>query len=147
KQEIQLAWKYQRPYLPLLLDDSVQSGFPEQVEYWLEGCQWIEVLDRPPDAWLTRVMQSLARVGVVGGASANPGQASRLVLPARFLEGLDGLWRLAAYTDQIRPEPARADKRGHTRSIVRDLGELPEEAQYRFHLGDRICLSVETERA
>jgi len=34
KQEIQLAWKYERPYLPLLLEP---TSFPEQLEYWLEA--------------------------------------------------------------------------------------------------------------
>jgi len=48
-QEIRLAWKYQVPYVPLLLEP---VSFPEQVEYWLEGWQWIEVLDRLPADWL-----------------------------------------------------------------------------------------------
>ncbi len=39
-QEIMLAWRYERPYLPLLLEP---VSFPEQVEYFLEGCQWIEL--------------------------------------------------------------------------------------------------------
>ncbi len=44
KQEIQLAWHYRRPYLPLLLDESIRGSYPGQIQYWLEGCQWIEVL-------------------------------------------------------------------------------------------------------
>src|SRR4051812_23943312 len=48
KQEIQLAWTYDIPYLPLLLE---RTAFPEQVEYWLSGSQWIEVLDRPTETW------------------------------------------------------------------------------------------------
>src|SRR5713101_8482671 len=34
KQEIQIAWKYERPYLPLLLEPVT---IPEQFLYWLEG--------------------------------------------------------------------------------------------------------------
>jgi len=58
KQEIQLAWHYGRPYLPLLLEPI--RNYPEQVQYWLEGWQWIEVLDRPAAQWLPRVLQALA---------------------------------------------------------------------------------------
>jgi hypothetical protein len=36
-QEIMLAWKYARPYLPLLLEP---VDFSDQVEYFLAGCQW-----------------------------------------------------------------------------------------------------------
>ena len=42
RQEIQLAWRYERAYLPLLLGPVT---FPEQVQYFLEGYQWVEVLD------------------------------------------------------------------------------------------------------
>ena len=52
KQEIQVAWHYGRPYLPLLLDGTLGRSYPKQVQYWLEGCQWIDVLDRPPPEWL-----------------------------------------------------------------------------------------------
>jgi hypothetical protein len=61
KQEIQLAWKYERPYIPLLLEP---INFPEQVEYWLEGWQWIEVLGAPPERWLPKVMRALTQLGV-----------------------------------------------------------------------------------
>lgn len=64
KQEIQLAWKYQRPYLPLLLDS---AQIPEDLEYWLEGCQWVEVLGRGESVWLPEVLQALDRFGVTPG--------------------------------------------------------------------------------
>ena len=60
RQEIMLGWKYQRPYLPLLLE---QTTFPQDIEYWLEGSQWIEVLDRPESEWLPRVVRALHQVG------------------------------------------------------------------------------------
>jgi predicted ATPase len=59
KQEILLAWKYQRPYLPLLLEPTV---FPQDVEYWLEGSQWVEVLDHPDALWIPRVQDALKRI-------------------------------------------------------------------------------------
>ncbi|MHB8576851.1 MAG: toll/interleukin-1 receptor domain-containing protein [Dehalococcoidia bacterium] len=42
RQEIQLAWRFERAYLPLLLEP-VQ--FPQHVLYFLEGWQWVEVGD------------------------------------------------------------------------------------------------------
>ena len=62
RQEIQLAWKHERPILPLRLD---LVDTPDDLEYWLEGCQWIEVLDRPVGAWLPDVMRSLNLHGVI----------------------------------------------------------------------------------
>ena len=44
-----LAWRYDRPIIPLILHPLL---FPDDVAYWLEGAQWIEVFDRPADGWL-----------------------------------------------------------------------------------------------
>lgn len=60
KQEIQLAWKYQRPYVPLLLE---QTPFPDDVTYWLEGWQWIEVLDRPNAEWFPELLRAIDTLG------------------------------------------------------------------------------------
>ena len=60
RQEIMLAWRYDRPILPLLLEP---TSFPDDVAYWLEGAQWIEVCGRPADAWLPDVLRALQRVG------------------------------------------------------------------------------------
>ena len=59
RQEIALAWKYRRPYLPLLLE---QVSIPRDVEYWLEGAQWIEVLDRAERVWLSAVVAAITRL-------------------------------------------------------------------------------------
>ena len=61
RQEIQLAWRYERPYLPLLLEP-VQ--FPEGVQYFLEGCQWVEAPDLAGDNWLASARRALERLGV-----------------------------------------------------------------------------------
>ncbi|MGH9174705.1 MAG: TIR domain-containing protein, partial [Vicinamibacterales bacterium] len=69
RQEIMLAWKYERPYLPLLLDP---EPIPSDLEYWLEGSQWIEVLDHPAGEWLPRVLQAIAQIEIVAPASRVP---------------------------------------------------------------------------
>ncbi|HEX5166938.1 MAG TPA: TIR domain-containing protein [Thermomicrobiales bacterium] len=59
RQELALAWKYRRPYLPLLLEPVT---IPRELEYWLEGSQWIELLDQPADVWLPKLRQAIERL-------------------------------------------------------------------------------------
>jgi hypothetical protein len=136
KQEIQLAWRYERPYVPLLLEP---INFPEQVEYWLEGWQWIEVLGASPERWLPKVMRSLSQLevrhangdeGRKSGEGARPSQETAQtkgqpgessprpsnaqspthMIPssniARPAGGLAGLREVARFTDRIWPLPA-----------------------------------------
>src|ERR1051325_7357231 len=63
--EIILAWKYARPYLPLLLE---RVSFPEQIEFFLEGIQWIEIFDYPVSRWLPRLERAFALAGVATAA-------------------------------------------------------------------------------
>lgn len=67
RQEISVAGKYNRPYIPLMLE---ATEFPDEVEYQLEGWQWVEVLDRPKDAWLRELVEALAKYDV----AAAPGE-------------------------------------------------------------------------
>ena len=61
KQEIQLAWKHHKPYLPLLLEP---IDLTPEIEYWLEGHQWLKVYDTPEDQWLPLVMRALEEAGI-----------------------------------------------------------------------------------
>jgi hypothetical protein len=133
KQEIQLAWKYQRPYLPLLLEP---VSYPEQVSYWLEGWQWVEVMDHPQEHWLPPVLEALALAGVesAGGKSAGP-------LPVRVDQGLEGLRALARFTDQLWPIAAERSPGGG----VRGLGAPQDAVQHGHRLGSRIRLVLETQ--
>lgn len=42
-QEIQPAWRYERPYVPVLLEPVT---IPERLQYFLEGWQWVELFAR-----------------------------------------------------------------------------------------------------
>lgn len=75
RQEIMLAWRYDKPIIPLILHPLV---FPDDVAYWLEGAQWIEVLDREPAEWLPKLGQALARHGILRAADV-PGRISEAV--------------------------------------------------------------------
>ena len=61
QQEVQLAWEARRAILPLLLAASPPS---EGIRYALAGRQWIDLLDRPSDAWLPEALAALASLGI-----------------------------------------------------------------------------------
>lgn len=65
RQEIQVAAKYNRPFIPLILDP---AKFPDEVEYQLEGWQWVEILQRPSSEWLPAIIEALAQCDVVAAA-------------------------------------------------------------------------------
>lgn len=142
-QEILLAWKYARPYLPLLLEP---ISFPEQVEYWLEGWQWVEVLERPPEAWLPEVLRALAHAGIHAAGLPPEGQSKLITALRPVHAGLHGLLSAARFTDRIWPVPADAVSRGMTRPTLRDLGEAQDDARRIFRLGERVCVCIESER-
>jgi hypothetical protein len=142
KQEIQLAWKYDVPYLPALLEP---IHYPEQIQYWLEGWQQIEVLNRAPADWLPALTAACSQLGVsVAAGEAPPPPSTAPKLPP-LLPGIDGLWSLARFTDRIWPVPARHD-RSVSRGIMRDLGARQEELAYTFRLGSRVQLIIDSDR-
>jgi predicted ATPase len=56
RQELQLAWDYDRPILPLILEP---VEFPPEIAYFLHGRQWIDLLERPEDQWLAQIAAAL----------------------------------------------------------------------------------------
>ena len=141
-QEIRLAWKYNVPYLPLLLDP---ISFTEQIEYWLEGNQWIEILDRPQHAWLPIVNRALERAGIHGHSAGEAvHQTDASASPIHLEQGLGGLRLAAKFTDQIWPVPAETTKRVVRRGFTRGLGAPQLEVSHRFPLGSRIRLIIES---
>ena len=69
RQEILLGWRYERPYLPLLLDPVT---IPDDLAYWLEGAQWVPVLARPAADWLPQALAALERLGLRATGVAAP---------------------------------------------------------------------------
>lgn len=159
KQEILLAWEYEKPYLPLLL---APVSFPEQVEYWLQGWQWIEILDHPPERWLPGVRSALQHAQMISpspaadlspsvppsvarGLGAIPTPRINPVYPA---PGLAGLRAMAKFTDRIWPIPAQAAAHANAApSTFRGLGAPQEHVRHAYRLGSRLSLAIETDRA
>ena len=74
RQEVALAWAHERPILPLLLE---RVAVPDDLAYWLEAAQWIEVLDRPADDWLPRMCAGRSAGSVSPVRSHRPCRPSR----------------------------------------------------------------------
>jgi hypothetical protein len=71
KQEIALGWRFERSYVPLLLE---AVTIPDDLAYWLEASQWVEVFDKPDGEWLPPALAALTRVGI---APARPADTPR----------------------------------------------------------------------
>src|SRR5262249_54343607 len=142
KQEIQLAWKYGLVYLPLLL---TPTQFPEQLQFFLEGCQWINVVDSPPERWLTPVLRALSQAGVeCSDAGPVSLEDKSSIQPTRPDPGLEGLRSVAKFTDRIWPlvvEEEMLHPQG-IRYIVRDLGVPQKEVQHRIRLGSKLFWAI-----
>jgi hypothetical protein len=144
-QEIQLAWKYELNYLPLLLE---QTNFPEQLEFFLEGCQWIEALDRSPDLWLPEVLRALSHAGVHCRESGGTfSEAAFTIVPRHPSSGLDGLWSIARFTDRIWPLVVEGCDRepGSVTYAVRGLGAPQPGVQHQIRLGSRLFWVIQWE--
>jgi hypothetical protein len=131
KQEIQLAWHYNVPCFPVLLEP---VSYSEQVEYWLTGWQYVELSNEPLHLALPKIVAGLRQMGVGPQHSPRPAHVSEL----------DALWSAARLTDQIWPMPGEAGT--GARSGLRDLGAPQEEAQHSFALGSRVRIAIESER-
>jgi hypothetical protein len=145
KQEIQLAWKYELAYLPLLLEE---THFPEQLQFFLEGCQWIEVMERPAAEWLPPVLRALERVGIASSrlpfGSTASGSVIQLTRPAPDLHGLRAV---AKFTDRIWPLVVeRYTQLGLALYEVRDLGAAREGVEHRIRLGSQVFWALDWDR-
>src|SRR5437870_3208410 len=78
-QEIRLALEERRPLLPLLAE---RITFPDEVRYALAGLQWVELLDRPAEEWLSQLLEALARLGIAGGNGPSAVGSSEAKWPA-----------------------------------------------------------------
>jgi hypothetical protein len=168
RQEILLAWQYEKPYLPLLLSP---VSYPEQIEYWVQGYQWVAILDRPADDWVPRVRRAVAllksarpdAVGAQGvsaaaasarglgakpsSVAARPGEEQSAALALfRPEAGLSGLGLSARFTDRLWPVPAREIPRRFAPGAVRGLGAPQAGLRRVYRLGDRVGLAVESDR-
>lgn len=135
KQEIQVAGEAGKILLPVLLE---HTNYPAQLEFFLAGRQWIEVLDRPESAWLPTMLAALERVATVDDKDRDS--------PSGDVWTLDGLRRAARLTDQIWPIRAQHLHQHFVSSTVRGLGSPQEGVEHGFRIGDRVRLAVESDR-
>jgi hypothetical protein len=132
KQEIQLAWYYNVPCLPVLLE---QTTYYEQVEYWLTGWQYVTLYNQALDLAVSKIVDGLRVAGVAGGTPTSSHEQNN---------DLEVLWSGARLTDQIWPIPA--DAHPPKRTGLRDLGAPQDNAQHAYPLGSHLRLVVECDR-
>jgi len=135
KQEIQVAGEARKVLLPVLLE---RTNFPAQLEFFLAGRQWVEVLDLPEPEWLPKLLAAINRVS----QSTNEEGDS----PSGEVWTLDRLRTAARLTDQIWPIRAQRLQRGLASSEVRGLGAPQEGVEHGFRIGDRVRLVIESDR-
>lgn len=141
KQDLQLAWCFERPYLPVVIEP---IDFLDQKEYWLEGRRFVDAMGSGPEPWLPVLLRSLARTGVhFSDPEPATSQDAASVEPIRLDCSLQSLRRIARFTDQI--WPLSAERRAASRSSLRGLGAPQEDVQHGHRLGSRVCLAIESE--
>lgn len=79
RRELQLAMEERKPLLPLLLESVEQ---PAAVRYILAGSQWVELLDRPEDRWMSDVLRALAGLGLPAAERLTEAVAAPPAVPA-----------------------------------------------------------------
>jgi hypothetical protein len=146
KQEIQIAWRCGRPYLPLLLEEDAM--IQDQLAYWLEGWQWIKVFESPASEWIPRVADSLAALD----KAPSPGESSEhgtenAAKATTSADVIDRLWATARFTSCIWPVSADHFKQASLHTSARGLGGYQPDALRSFRLGSRICLAIESDTA
>lgn len=137
RQELMLAWKYQRPCLPLLLQ---RISFNDQFEYFLEGIQWIEIFNSPISEWVPRVARALKSIGIRISSGAIELHDTNIVQPSTTRPNLESLRRLARLNDSIWPFQAEPNQ------TYRDLGALPSK-QRAYQIGSQLGIAINVERA
>lgn len=78
RSEIGLKWQYHKGgILPLLLE---AASIPQNLHYYLNQCQHLDLADRAAEEWLPEVLHALKRMGVNAGNGSEtgaPAQAER----------------------------------------------------------------------
>lgn len=128
KQEIQLAWKYEKAYLPLLLE---AVEFPKQIQYWLEGTQWIQLFDLPTDIWLPKILKAIDHT-------------QKRHMPSHRLGDYESLMSMARYTDKI--WPVRAIGPMQLMQNHRGLGAVSSPKQYSYKIGEKLQMIIDSDR-
>jgi len=122
-------------YVPVLLHPTT---FTEQLEFFLEGTQWIDAHGAAPADWAEKIAQSLGRFGI--SAASPPVRPEK-----RPAASLSSLRRVAAFTDRIWPllveHADRSD--ASVTYVVRDMGPARQDARHEVRLGSRLFWAID----
>ena len=138
-QEVQLAWKYELTYIPVLLE---KTSFPDRLNFFLEGCQWIEAHSAPPTTWIPNVLKALRHLGQHSANVESTGLALQVTRPKR---GLEGLYAAARFTDRLWPLIVEDTERSRERLSyrVRESQLSNIEARHQVRLGSHLFWALD----
>jgi hypothetical protein len=131
-QEVQLAWKYRLACVPVRLHP---TSYTEQLEFFLEGSQWIDAYNVAPAVWTQRILEALGNFGI------SLGSVESRVEMARPIASLAGLRKAAAFTNRIWPLIVEHVDRSSVSVtyVVRTLGS----ARHAVRLGTRLFWAID----
>jgi hypothetical protein len=78
RRELDLAWKKEKPILPMFLD---KIKVPVEFEWYLEAVQFVTLYESVPDEWADELYSPLARFGI-GQAASPPAPRSAIAVTA-----------------------------------------------------------------
>lgn len=140
QQEVRLAWDYAIPCIPVIIDGAWNGRYPSQLQYWLQGIQWVELPAADEGRQLEAVLAALA----AAGTRARPGVVLNTKHPrpgSRF----ESLALAASFTNRM--WPVRIDPMNAygicDRSSFRGLSRKAHQWSHRFRPGDYIRLLLE----
>jgi hypothetical protein len=118
------------------------TTYPEQLEFFLEGSQWIDAYCVPPADSVSKIVESLGKLGITSTDLRSSPQVERLT------PSLVGLRRLASFTNRIWPLVVDKVDRSRSRVMygVRDLGPARQAARHDIRLGSRVFWAINSDR-
>jgi hypothetical protein len=155
-----LASHFRPPYVDLLTDRGLGASLEAiRTRFRNPACHGTTSFDRSAYEEFVGLVVAQQRFGLwdsVGSTPADPApsagvfhhhlsQSRRAAVgeanPQR--DGMNGLYLKAQRTDLVRPVPAARAANRSPRALRRNLGEVPDDLQHRYRLGDRVCLAVD----
>lgn len=105
RREIQIAWQYEKSFLPLLLG-YIPQRFQKHVSQWLSSWNGIAVEDQSPEEYMPSIMHALTAVGVKHAYQGDiSSQNARETIPARLKAGFHRLVAMAGFTSHLLTVP------------------------------------------
>lgn len=143
KQTVQIAWKYDKPCLPVQV---APVSYSEQLDYWLDGQKTIRVFEGSVKSWLSELVARIKPQSKSAFRGLGAPQTSVVNLTQKKARDLASLRRMASFTDQIWVTPANVNQSRQPTAVFRGLGAAQPAAIQKICVGDSVRLVVELDQ-